>query len=241
VTFDEAMLSYGALVARVLVPGADLDAAATAFTAPAEDDVEARLWAAWTVVIDAAADADEAGQIALVELITRVRRHDVEPPVRVQGRRVFGELPVFGAQLREAWNLVPPDGRTVESWTGLNAFAARLTAAGVADLLLFGLWSIGTALETFADVPAHLPAAVPWFRHCGPALVSATVHGRTYGGRSDRLHELAERAGLTAGGFNVPRWRFWRSRLQGLADAGDPAAREGLRHARRFDARIAAG
>jgi hypothetical protein len=45
--------------------------------------------------------------------------------------------------------------------------------------------------------------------------------------------------GLSEGGFNVPRWTFWRSRLDGLARSGDKVAREGLRYMRRYDAQIA--
>jgi hypothetical protein len=202
-------------------------------------------WAAWAAVVDAAADAGEDGQVALVALValvTGVRQHSIGTgsDVRVQGRRLFADLPVFGAQMRAAWNREPPAGRTVTSWTQLNAFAAQLTAAGV-DFSLFGLWSIGTALETFADESVHLPAAIQWFKYSGPSLVSATLHGRTYGPGLGRLHELAERNGLTEGGFNIPRWMFWRSRLDGLAQTGNPVAHEGMRYLRRHDARIAAG
>ena len=234
-------MSYRALVDQAMMPRADPGAAAEAFTAPilaaGPDEAEGILWEAWAAVVDAAAEADEDGQAALVTLITGIRRQDAGG-VRVEGRLLFADLPVFGPQMREAWNLTPPDGRTVESWTRLNAFAARLTAAGV-DFTLFGLWTIGEALETFADVPAHLPAAVQWFKHCGPVLVSATLHGRTYGPGPGRLLELAERAGLTATGYNVPRWTFWRSRMAGLAEAGHPAAREGLRYLKRYDQQIA--
>ncbi|MET0418565.1 MAG: DUF3632 domain-containing protein [Actinoplanes sp.] len=182
------------LFARLLGPGI------------ADEDT---LWVDWRAVIDAAADADDDGQAGLVALVMRVRD---DRSVRI-----------FGAQMREAWDLVPPDDRTVEAWTRINAFAARLTAAGM-DFALLGLWSIGTALETSADVPAHLPAAVQWFKHAGPALGD-----RTFGGRSGRLRELAVRDGLTEGGFNVARWKFWRRRLEELARGGDPVAAEGLR------------
>lgn len=241
--YDEAVLSYATLARRVMEPGADVGAAVTAFVAPFRDadaeTAEGLLWAAWTAVVDAAEDAGDDRQGALVALVLGVRDQDANRPFEVLGRRLFADLPVFGAQMREAWNPVPPDGRTAQSWARLNAFAARLTARGV-DFTLFGLWSIGEALETFADVPSHLPAAVQWFKHCGPVLVTATIHGRTYGPGPGRLHELAERAGLTEGGFNVPRWTFWRSRMAGLAHTGDPVARDGLRYMRRFDARIAA-
>ncbi|MBU2666945.1 DUF3632 domain-containing protein [Actinoplanes bogorensis] len=192
------------------------------------EELSGLLWALWKQVVDAAVDPS-TDQASLVGLLIGVR-----------GNALFADLPLFGAQMREEWNLVPPDDRSVESWTRLNAFAARLTAAGV-DFSLFGLWSIGTALETFCPVRLHLPAAVQWFEHCGPELVNATLHRRTFGPGPGRLHELAAREGLAEGGFNVPRWTFWRSRLESLADSDDPVARAGFRAVRRFDKQIMRG
>lgn len=37
---------------------------------------------------------------------------------------------------------------TTESWTNLNAFAARLTAAGIQDFSLYAIWSMRETLET---------------------------------------------------------------------------------------------
>lgn len=179
-----------------------------AFVAPL--DSESRddiLRAAWQTVV-AAADP------RLVPLVAGVQQH-------------LPSLPLFGAAMEAAWS---------ETATGLNAFAAALTP-DVADFLRLGLGTISTALETFADPGTHLPAAVEWFRHAGPALVSATLHGRTY---VDRLGELAERAGVREPGFSVPRWIFWRSRLHGLARAGSQPAREGVKVMMRYDPQIAA-
>jgi hypothetical protein len=75
-----------------------------------------------------------------------------------------------------------------------------------------------------------------WLRHAGAALADATVHGRTYAGR---LGELAEQAGVADPGFSVPRWTFWRSRLEALART-DHVAKEGFRLIKRHDATIAA-
>ena len=200
--------------------------AAAAASGASEDELSGLLWELWKDVV---ADAVEPStdQAALVASLVDLRDRG----------GVFTDLPLFGAQMREEWNLVPPDDRSVESWTRLNAFAARLTASGI-DFTLFGLWSIATALETFSPVRIHLPAAVQWFEQCGPELVTATLHRRTFGPGPGRLHELAQREGLAEGGFNVPRWTFWRSRLEALADAGDPVARVGFRAVRRFDKQI---
>ncbi|GIF25681.1 hypothetical protein BJ973_003960 [Actinoplanes tereljensis] len=196
-----------------------------AFVAPlaGAEDPEALLWAAWHAVTDAAAKADDQELVRLVDLVTAVQRQEL-PGVRVWKLRVFLDLPVFGAQLREEWN----GGRSAAEWTALNSFAARLTAAGTHDGLLLGLWTISAALETFDGPAENLDAAIEWFRHAGEQLAGATIHGRTY---AARLGELAEQAGV---GFGVPRWAFWRSRLEALS-------REGFKQVKRYDKRIAAG
>ena len=176
---------------------------------------EGVLWAAWQTVVGAA-------DVALVPLVAGVRER-------------LPELPLFGAAMQAAWD-EPPTG---DAWTRLNAFAALLTPSGV-DLLRLGLATIGTALETFAEPEAHVPAAVEWFRHAGPQLLSATLHGRTYVNLGE-IGELALRAGVREPGFSVPRWAFWRSRMAGLADQGLRPARDGLKIMRRYDKRVAAG
>jgi hypothetical protein len=216
-TYEEAIAHY-----RSVVAASD----ARAFTAAVADadDPEAILWAAWQTVTGAAATApDDQALARLAGLVTAVQGQEL-PGVRVWGLRVFTDLPVLGAQLREEWN----GGRPTAEWTSLNSFAARLTAAGTHDALLLGLWSISAALETFEGPAENLAAAVEWFRHAGEQLVTATIHGRTYVGR---LGELAEQAGVTRIGFSGPRWAFWRSRLQTLSP-------EGFRLIKRYDARI---
>jgi hypothetical protein len=203
-----------------VVARADVEAFVAPILAAPTEEI---LWAAWETVVAA---ADHAPQEPLVALVAGVKGYPAPDQPTVWGLRVLADLPVFGAQMREAWN--------APSVT-LNAFAARLTP-DVVDFLLLGLWTIGEALETFADPATHVPAAVEWFRHAGLALAEATVHGRTYAGRPG---ELAVRAGVAEPGFSVPRWAFWRSRLEGLAREGDRAAKEGFRLIKRHDSRIA--
>ncbi|XVV15807.1 DUF3632 domain-containing protein [Actinoplanes sp. CA-131856] len=214
--YEEALAYYPAVVSRGDV---------AAFVAPVAeacrdepDEVEGILWAAWGEVV---ARADEG----LVPLVAGVKNHPAPDDWRVWGLRVFADLPVFGASMREVWDQPGP------TWPALNAFAARLTP-GVMDFLLQGLWTIRTALETPADPALHVPAAVAWFRHAGPQLVDATTHNRTYAGR------LGDASG---NGFSVPRWIGWRRRLEALADQGDHAARDGLKLMKRYDRAIVSG
>lgn len=226
---------YDGVIRRLLTSG-DVAAAVSAFAAPARAadpaDLPGLLWVAWDSVVATAGGTDDIGRQRLVALVAGVKDLGVVAADVPMGR-VFTDLPTLGASLRESWNWFPdtPRSQSVEWWTGLNAFAAQLTP-DVLDLLLFGLWTIRDALETVDGWAAHLPAAVQWFKHCGDSLASATVHGRTYG-RPGLLGELAERDGLGDIGFNVPRWTFWRSRMEILSH-------EGFGYMKRFDARIAA-
>ncbi|MFD0525506.1 DUF3632 domain-containing protein [Paractinoplanes durhamensis] len=219
-TYEEALRHY-----RSAVAAADADA----FVAPlaGADDPEALLWAAWQTVTSFAAEAKSDQELArLSALVAAVQGQELSG-VRVWELRVFTDLPVLGAQLREEWN----GGRPQAEWTALNSFAARLTAAGTHDALLLGLWTISSALETFEGPAENLPAAVEWFTQAGDRLAGAAIHGRTY---AARLGELAAQAGVTEPGFSVPRWAFWRSRLQTLS-------REGFKAIKRYDARIVSG
>ncbi|GIM93161.1 DUF3632 domain-containing protein [Paractinoplanes toevensis] len=103
-----------------------------------------------------------------------------------------------------------------------------MTAARTHDARLLGRWTISAGLETFDGPAENLDAAIEWFRHAGEQLAGATIHGRTY---AARLGELAMQAGV---GFGVPRWAFWRSRLETLSG-------EGFKQVKRYDKRIAAG
>jgi len=225
---------YRTIVGRLLADG-DVDAAAASFVAPVRsaDDPEAVLWVAWEAVASAAAAGDPVARERLVALVAAVQCSDDERTV--WGLRLFADLPVLGAQLREEWNRTPAEGRPVDEWTGLNAFAAGLSVS-VGDYLLLGLWTVATALETFAEPRDHVPAAAAWFELAGPQLASATLHGRTY---AARLGELASSAGVAEGGFSVPRWTFWRSRLEALAREGDESARRGFQAIKKYDRKIA--
>ncbi|WP_243787774.1 DUF3632 domain-containing protein [Saccharopolyspora gloriosae] len=137
---------------------------------------------------------------------------------------VFGDLPCFGAQVREAWD-ADGDGST-ESRVNLNAFAARLTAAGI-DFSGYAIWTLRDCLEDTA-VPGGLHAVLPWLRHCGPELArlarlgSCSVPDRGPG----RLGPLARAGGVRGGGFCPQRWAFWRGRLAELAAGPDAVAHQ---------------
>jgi hypothetical protein len=219
---------YHLLVERLLGPDGDVAIAVADFIAPLPADdpevVEALLEIAWDLLVAAAADTPEHLQTRLVELVAGVQRHEM-PGVVVWAQRVLTDLPLLGDRLSRAWD----EPHDPAEWVRLNAFAARLTGARIADFLPLGLRTISGALES----RALLPPAVEWFRHAGPQLLAASLHGRTYAGR------LGDPAARAEGGFSVARWTAWRARLDALARGGDRTARDGFRLMRLHDRRIA--
>lgn len=231
---------YHLLVERLLAPDGDVAAAVTDFVTPLSPDdsdrIETHLEVAWDVVVTAAANAPDALQPRLVNLVTGVQRHEL-PGVRVWGQRVLTDLPLLGDRLSRAWD----EPHDPAHWVRLNAFTARLAATTtVADFLPLGLRTIAAALEPPAGprppvAESHAPVApaVEWFRHAGPQLLEASLHGRTYAGR------LGDPTARAEGGFSVTRWAAWRGCLDTLARSGDRTAREGFKLLSRHDARIA--
>jgi len=245
--FATASRYYEALLAGYLraAPAGTTEEAVDRFVAPvraafvreraAESVIEGMLWAAWEPVIGAACASDSA-QDRLVELLVGIEGRGAL--TRDQGReesvlwgdsRVFVDLPMFGAQMREAWDSYAAPPGSPEAWVNLNAFAARLTAVGI-DFEVYAIWTLRACLEEKSSVgPDELRAVVPWFRHCGELLSRLAHRGGSIGERDTgpaRLGRLCTDTGMDSGGFTVERWEFWRGRLAGLAGGTDAAALE---------------
>jgi NADPH:quinone reductase-like Zn-dependent oxidoreductase len=101
-------------------------------------------WPAWQAVISAADTPDDDARSRLAVLLRAIRSRGVL--VRPGGQecvvwdmRAHADLPVFGAQMRETWNVAPP-ARPAVSRANLNAFAAQLTTAGI-DFSLYAIWA----------------------------------------------------------------------------------------------------
>jgi Protein of unknown function (DUF3632) len=246
--YETASRYYGALITGYLraAPASALDEAIARFVAPvrsaflhdqaSESAIDAMLWAAWEPVLLAAGTASATTQDRLVDLLTGIKNQGVL--TREQGRRecviwgglkVFTDLPCFGAQMREAWDMRADPPGSPEVWANMNAFAARLTAAGF-DFSLYAIWTLRDCLEEgYQPGPAELRAAVPWFRDSGAAL-SRLAHQPGIPGEGDqcpaRLGKLCRESGMTRGGFTAERWEFWRGRLADLATGTGAAAAE---------------
>src|ERR1700733_7481929 len=246
--YDTASGYYGELVSGYLpaTAAATVDDTVARFTAPvcaafereqaAEQTIAGILWAAWEPVILAAGASSGTAQDRLVDLLTGVKGQGVL--TRGQGRqecviwgglRVFADLPCFGAQMREAWDIGVDAPGSPDSWVNMNAFAARLTAAGI-DFSPYAIWTLRDCLEEGSSVsPGDLRAAAAWFQHSGALLCSLA---RQPGSPGDgdrapgRLGRLCASSGMSGGGFTTERWQFWRSRLTELAAGTDAAAPE---------------
>lgn len=97
----------------------DPSSAARALIAPAEQkfstgspesDIEGGLWPVWGSIIDVAADTEHQSQEPLVAVVRAVQQQsftkDGASEVTVWGEtvKVWSDLPLFGASVREAWN-----------------------------------------------------------------------------------------------------------------------------------------
>lgn len=245
--YDRASLHYRALLSEYLqaTPADAVDQAVARFVAPlrsafvderaGESVIEGMLWAAWEPVVLAARESSDSTQGRLVDLLTGVQgqgtltRDQGRQACTVWGLTVFADLPCLGAQMREQWDTGATEP---EAWVNINAFAARLTAAGI-DFSLYAIWTLCERLEeTPTPGSADLRAAVPWFQHCGDLLVRLALERRSFDRGLGRLGKLCTDRGMTQGGFTVERWEFWRGRLSELAAGTGPdaaAARVALR------------
>lgn len=133
---------------------------------------------------------------------------------------------VMGAQMREEWDVTRDASAGPEAWANLNAFAARLTAAGE-DFSLYALWTLRDFLEDeYAASSADLAVVAQWFTICGPLLASrsACAYAPPEWGAAARVGRLCAQQGITEAGFSPQRWEFWRTRLAAHAEGSDAAA-----------------
>ncbi|KAK1858705.1 hypothetical protein I4F81_001306 [Pyropia yezoensis] len=157
--------------------GAAAEAAAppaAAAAAEMADALEGPLWALWGALHTAAARTPAGRQGPLVDLLVGIA--SLPPPrradgatVTVWGAAVWSGLPVWGADVREAFNTDATDPAAATPWTTVawprfNAFLARVTAAAAAaaegavvvagparktlsSAALHGLWALRDGLE----------------------------------------------------------------------------------------------
>ena len=191
---------------------------------------ESGLWTLWYSIIDLAKQtphSDGSAQTALVELVAALKARPNPPAPKghndlkstwgwSDSGGIWTDLIIFGPSMRESWNDPStgpshPDYMTVEQWTNLNAFVARITAAGVSDYTLYAIWSLRDTVETevtAAKLDALLPASAMWIEYSGRKLYE-----------SDEEWPVSPTQGNPAGGGPLwtgksgvckERWRLWK-------------------------------
>lgn len=126
---------------------------------------EGSLWVLWFTILHAAKRIhwEHPDQMRLVELVARLK-HRPDPPLPTNmtialsrnwiwsSGKVWSVLLLLGASGRESWNDSPGCGAgwtdvEVAAFRNVNAFVARLTAEGIYDFMLYGMWALRDALE----------------------------------------------------------------------------------------------
>ncbi|OBT40170.1 hypothetical protein VE00_08809 [Pseudogymnoascus sp. WSF 3629] len=212
----------------------DPSSAARALTAPAEEkfstgspesDIEGGLRPVWGSIIDVAADTDHQSQEPLVAVLRAVQQQKFAndaSEVTVWGEKVkvWSDLPLFGASVRDAWNRAPGTGSandfSASQWKNINGFLARLTSLSSStpafDFSMFGLWTLRSASEANEPSPADVDAGKVWFEYAEDVLTKLSKEEKSFpakvgaGGGSYADKEWT--------GFNPQRLEVWQAALR---------------------------
>ncbi|KAM0197258.1 hypothetical protein ACHAPA_004117 [Fusarium lateritium] len=145
------------------------------------------------------------------------------------------DLPMFGPTAREQLDIAQE--KSEEACVNINAFYARITAAGIQDFRLFGIWILREALEdpSAEEVakqtsPKLLKAASVWFIYAGGDFRQATKEQHQFEGKIAKpgasLTEFRTQEGWM--GFCEARWKVWEDRLASLKEADLPEETKSL-------------
>ncbi|KAF4457099.1 hypothetical protein F53441_887 [Fusarium austroafricanum] len=194
----------------------------------------------WLDVFTAAEQTPHGEQGKLVETLQAIKNM---PQANETGKKIvvwgeetqWNELPMFGGLAREQLDVAQE--KSHDSYVNVNGFFARVTAAGVNDLSLFGLWAMRDALEDPAadkiaqqTSPMLLNASLVWMIYASGALAQASRNGKQFDGKIAKpgasLAEFKDEAGWR--GFCNDRWKIWQDRLSDLNKAGISAHSKSL-------------
>jgi hypothetical protein len=206
---------------------------------------EAALWDIWTNVVEYASQTPAHELDRVVEIIAAVAELKEPAAFEIWGKQTaWKELPLLGPVIRESWD----DGMSLylafssnskarrKSWLAnflserhtepfnINAFAARLTAAGLVDLSIYAIWTLRLVLEDSAPSQIYdrrgdegCKAAAAWFIYAGKVLYAYCNEEKTYSGRA--AMQGSDVVGEDWSGYNQGRWRLWVERLEEVQKA----------------------
>ncbi|QPC80207.1 hypothetical protein HYE68_010959 [Fusarium pseudograminearum] len=193
--------------------------------------IENELHALWSGILTAAEQTPHDRQDKLVQVMQAIK--ELAPSGDKAKKFVVWEeetrwdaLPLFGSTARDELDRAQEDSE--DACVNINAFFARVTAAGVDDFTLYAIWTLREAIEDPAadeiaqkTSPKLLKAASVWFIYAGDSLAKATKEGKQFDGNMAKpgasLHDGAEWRG-----FCDDRWKAWQQRMSALKDADLP-------------------
>ncbi|KFY04839.1 hypothetical protein O988_00488 [Pseudogymnoascus sp. VKM F-3808] len=212
----------------------DPSSAARALIAPAEEkfstgspesDIEGGLRPVWGSIIDVAADTEHQSQDPLVDVVRAVQQQKFDGASEVtiwdEKVKVWSDLPLFGASVRDAFNRAPGTGSaddfSASQWRNINAFLARLTSLSPSvpafDFSMFGLWTLRSAFEaTNEPSTAEADAAKVWLEYAGDVLTKLSKEEKSFPAK------IGAGGGTFADkewkGFNPERLQVWQAALR---------------------------
>ncbi|KAI1425631.1 hypothetical protein F5Y12DRAFT_746869 [Xylaria sp. FL1777] len=219
--------------------------AASSFAQNTKTPNEGFFWGFWGDVFDVAQQIPHSNP-AQDKLVSFVRELTLVPETgdKVWEARVWTDLPLLGAAIREHLDVVASDARGVS----FHAFVARLLHAGVSPgSETTAIWMLRDALEQEVKSTGDAAAAGEFDRALATAAVYIEYAGATLVQKlalqpEPRLDE-AQRRSLRGGelwrgesGLTADRWAFWGTRFRELGDKATTSAetRELAVHAARL-------
>ncbi|KAL1633027.1 hypothetical protein SLS58_011235 [Diplodia intermedia] len=223
-----------AAVTRTTTPAAAASSLAAPATAVLSDPqaLEDALWDIWNAVLGSATQTAPERQGPLVDVLDAVKSlPSGDDGFEFWGERTtWEELPSLGMVVREVYGLEADNAGS--GFVNLNAFAARLTAAGVCDLSLYGVWTLRSVLEDREPGEAAaqedsrgLVSAAAWFAYAGKRMWEFSAEEKAFDGAVAIPGKSV--AGQNWKGYSKARWELWVERFkkaQALAVAGDEKA-----------------
>lgn len=179
------------------------------------DELEEELITGWQAVIARAAETSfkDLSMPKLVEFVTALQqRPDLAKDGQkcmIQDMAVWNDLPLFGWQMRDAWNFGWSNGQAAhifangllsaaedrsaqeqkDQWINLNAFTAALVVAAHSesndhpDFSLYCIWTVRQALEEEKFCDVAVAAAAVWFIYAAPTIRDFSRKHKSFDGK----------------------------------------------------------
>ncbi|KAL6914804.1 hypothetical protein FSST1_012564 [Fusarium sambucinum] len=193
--------------------------------------IEDELYNLWPGILTAAEQTPHDRQDKLVQVMQAIKElapsGDKAKKIVVWGNETrWDALPLFGSTARDELDRAQEESE--DSCVNINAFFARITAAGIDDFTLYAIWTLRDAIEDPAadeiaqkTSPRLLKAASVWFIYAGDSLAKATKEGKQFDGKMAKPGASLE-DGAEWRGFCDDRWKAWQERMSALKTAELP-------------------